>query len=138
MRKLNCIFLLLLVPMLVMGQEIAKTGTAGAQFLKIGLSARAAAMADAFTVAVDNSEAVFWNPGALAVVQTNDLSAAYVRWPADITYSGAAAATYLEGTPPLQKTRCSREIPAYSYQQQGLGILSFAASGVTIVEKESP
>ena len=97
MRKLNCFFLLLLVPMLVLGQEVAKPGTAGAQFLKIGLSARAAAMAEAYTVAVDNSEAVFWNPGALAVVQSTDLNAAYVRWPADITYSGAAAATYLEG-----------------------------------------
>jgi hypothetical protein len=73
----------------------AKVGTAGAQFLKIGLSARATAMGDAFLVVTDNSEAIYWNPGALARLEGRDLSLSYVQWPADIDYSGIAIAANL-------------------------------------------
>ncbi|MEI7904079.1 MAG: PorV/PorQ family protein [Candidatus Firestonebacteria bacterium] len=43
-------------------------GTAGAQFLKIGVGARPAGMGEAFSALADDSTAMFWNPGALAVI----------------------------------------------------------------------
>jgi hypothetical protein len=97
MSKIVIIFLLMLIPVFLCGQNVAKVGTAGSQFLKIGLSARATGMAEAYSVVVDNSEAIFWNPGALARVEGNDISGSYVQWPADITYSGFALAMKLEG-----------------------------------------
>lgn len=97
MSKIIVVFLLILIPVFLCGQNVAKVGTAGAQFLKIGLSARATGMAEAYNVVVDNSEAIFWNPGALARVESNDISGSYVQWPADITYSGFALAMKLEG-----------------------------------------
>jgi hypothetical protein len=80
----------------IFGQENAKVGTAGAQFLKIGLSARATGMGEAYIVAVDNSESIFWNPGALARVENFDINASYVQWPADIAYSGIALAAFFK------------------------------------------
>jgi hypothetical protein len=96
MTRFLCIVTISLLASSILGQENAKVGTAGAQFLKIGLSARATGMGEAYIVAVDNSEAIFWNPGALARVEKFDISASYVQWPADIAYSGIALAAFFE------------------------------------------
>jgi len=92
MKYLCFSIIIILIPFLLIAQENVKAGTAGAQFLEIGLSARATGMGEAFVVAVDNSEAIFWNPGALALVEGNDISASYVKWPTEIIYSGIAFA----------------------------------------------
>jgi len=84
---------LILTPAFLLSQAgSAKAGTAGAQFLKVGLSARAAAMGDAYIVAASKSDAIFWNPGALARFQGTDISGSYVKWPAGIIYSGVSLA----------------------------------------------
>ncbi|MFQ5603903.1 MAG: PorV/PorQ family protein [bacterium] len=44
----------------------SKTGTVGAQFLQLGVSARATAMGESFVALVNDASAVFYNPGALA------------------------------------------------------------------------
>ena len=99
--KMKLSFILLLILLFsysLFSQESAKVGTAGAQFLEIGLSARATGMAEAYAVVVDNSEAIFWNPGALARVQDTDISASYVKWPVEIIYSGVALAKSIENS----------------------------------------
>lgn len=40
-------------------------GTSGAQFLKLGAGARAAAMGEAYSAVSSGADAVYWNPGAL-------------------------------------------------------------------------
>jgi opacity protein-like surface antigen len=97
MKKPLTYIFILLFPIIHLSQESAKVGTAGAQFLEIGLSARATGMAEAYVVTVDNSEAIFWNPGALARVEDTDISASYVRWPVEIVYSGLALAKSIAG-----------------------------------------
>lgn len=59
-------------------------GTTGANFLKIGVGARAAAMGDAFTVIVDDSTSLYWNPAGLAKIEKRQLSATYNLWFAGI------------------------------------------------------
>jgi hypothetical protein len=59
-------------------------GTTGANFLKIGVGARAAALGDAFTVIVDDSTSLYWNPAGLAKMEKGQLSATYNIWFAGI------------------------------------------------------
>jgi len=59
-------------------------GTAGANFLKIGVGARAAAMGDAFTAVADDSTSLYWNPAGLAKMEKRQLSATYNMWFAGI------------------------------------------------------
>ncbi len=44
-------------------------GTAGSQFLKLGVGARPVAMGGAYTAVSDDADALFWNPAGLAQLQ---------------------------------------------------------------------
>jgi hypothetical protein len=55
-------------------------GTTGANFLKIGVGARAAAMGEAFTAVADDSTSLYWNPAGLARLEKGELSATYNMW----------------------------------------------------------
>lgn len=59
-------------------------GTTAAGFLKIGVGARAAALGDAFTVIVDDSTSLYWNPAGLIRIKERQLSANYNMWFAGI------------------------------------------------------
>ncbi len=68
----------------------AKVGTFGAQFLKIGVSARATAMGSAYTAVGDNAEAVYWNPAGIVSVRDSQVMFSQVEWPADINLTYGA------------------------------------------------
>ena len=55
-------------------------GTTGANFLKIGVGARAAAMGEAFTAVTDDSTSLYWNPAGLTRVKGREFSAMYNVW----------------------------------------------------------
>jgi hypothetical protein len=76
--------ILLLMPGLVFGQ--AKVGTAGAQFLEIGVSARAIGMGEAFLGVSDDASALYYNPGGLALLTQKEVIFTHVDYPADINY----------------------------------------------------
>jgi len=78
------------VPIVVYGQ--AKVGTTGMQFLKIGPSARAVAMGEAFIGVSDDVAAVYYNPGGLVRLTHGDAMISLVTLPADINYGFIAAA----------------------------------------------
>ena len=59
-------------------------GTTGANFLKIGVGARAAALGDAFTVIVNDSTSLYWNPAGLVEMKQRQFSATYNMWFAGI------------------------------------------------------
>ena len=73
-------------------EEFAPVGTAVAQFLEIGLGARATAMGEAYTAMTDDAGSVFWNPAGLANVTQRSLFTAYNTWPAGISIGGVSAA----------------------------------------------
>ncbi|HKK70479.1 MAG TPA: PorV/PorQ family protein [Candidatus Krumholzibacteria bacterium] len=68
----------------------AKVGTFGAQFLKVGVSARATAMGSAYTAVGDNAEAVYWNPAGIVSVRDSQVMFSQVEWPADINLTYGA------------------------------------------------
>ena len=76
--------ILLFLPTLVYGQ--AKVGTAGAQFLEIGVSARAVGMGEAFLAISDDASALYYNPAGLVQLNQLELIAAYIDYPAGINY----------------------------------------------------
>jgi outer membrane protein OmpA-like peptidoglycan-associated protein len=57
-----------------------KAGYTSANFLKIGMSARAAAMGDSFTGLADDSSAIYWNPAGLYQVRGTNLSLTHSQW----------------------------------------------------------
>jgi hypothetical protein len=71
----------------------AKLAQTGMKFLSVGLSARQAAMADAFTAAEGNSVAMFYNPAGMARLgEYAEAAVGQVKWIADIKQSYAAIA----------------------------------------------
>lgn len=84
-RVLSVALVGVLVPQVaVAGQIFEKVGTYAAQFLKIGISARATAMGSAFTALADDATASFWNPAGLVAVDGTVVTLNHTEWPADI------------------------------------------------------
>lgn len=55
-------------------------GTSGAQFLKIPVSARAAAMGGAFVAVSQDASAPFWNPAGITRVKSHAAHFSHTRW----------------------------------------------------------
>ncbi|MBN1755291.1 PorV/PorQ family protein [bacterium] len=81
------IFLIILFPLLLWGQ--AKVGTAGAQFLELGVGARSVGMGEAFKAVANDATALFYNPGGVAWLTQKEVAFSYVKYPADINYGYA-------------------------------------------------
>ena len=76
----------LLVAFCTAGESTNKSGTTAAQFLKIGVGARAMGMAGAFVSSVDDAYSLYWNPAALPKVQNPSLVAVFTDWFTDIRH----------------------------------------------------
>jgi len=88
-RKALWVVLFLSLALSAQGQEFAKVGTMGAQFLKIGLDARSVAMASATMATSDDAGAIFGNPAGLVNVKKSSFIASYAPWFVDINLYGA-------------------------------------------------
>jgi len=103
-----------------------KVGTAGAQFLKIGVGARAVGMGETFVAVADDASAIWWNPAGVARITAEGesrLTLNHSTWPADIsheffgyafTYGGlpgswAVSSTVLQMDPIAVRTEYSPE-----------------------------
>ncbi len=89
MRTIHLIFILLLSIALGSAGEITKKGTSAAQFLKIGVGARATAMGESFVAEANDASAVYWNPAGLAHLTRNELLLVRTNWIAGMTYDFA-------------------------------------------------
>ncbi len=68
----------------VLGSQ--RAGTAMAQFLKIGVGARAVGMGEAFVAVANDASALYWNPAGLAQMSRNELIFSHVNWPVDVRH----------------------------------------------------
>jgi len=72
-------------------RSTAKVGTTAAQFLKIGVGARAIGMGGAQVGMTGDISAIYWNPAALSRMNVqSELTFNHVAWLADINYDFAA------------------------------------------------
>jgi outer membrane protein OmpA-like peptidoglycan-associated protein len=79
--KIVCLgFLILFKVAAVSAWAEGGAGSTTANFLKIGMGARAAGMGDAFMSVADDSLAVFWNPAGLMLTRGTDISLTHQVW----------------------------------------------------------
>ncbi|MDO9548521.1 MAG: PorV/PorQ family protein [Candidatus Marinimicrobia bacterium] len=96
-RKICIVFFIISIMFFIdtKAEEFAPVATAVAQFLEIGLGARATGMGEAVTAITNDAGSVFWNPAGLADVDGRSLFSAYNTWPAGISIGGLSAAMKL-------------------------------------------
>lgn len=68
------------------GESSSKAGTAVAQFLKIGVGARAMGMAGANTATTGDVYGLYWNPASITNVENITFAGVYSNWFADIKH----------------------------------------------------
>jgi hypothetical protein len=61
-------------------------GECGAQFLKMGVGARACAMGEAFAAVADDASAIYWNPAGLKQLTRVEVMAMQNFWLLDMSY----------------------------------------------------
>jgi hypothetical protein len=74
------------------GFDFSKSGSAGLQFLKIGVGARETAMGEAVTGLVNDANSVFWNPAGLAYVTQGQAMLSHNSWLVDSKQNAAVIA----------------------------------------------
>jgi len=95
--KLNLLILIMLMAPGLLKAELfpnlggQRVGTSTAQFLKIGVGARAVALGESYVAIANDAEALFWNPAGISQFDKNDFFFTYNQWFSDIqiVYSGA-------------------------------------------------
>lgn len=85
MIKRSLFILFLIIPSISFSQY-QRPGSSVAQFLDIGVSARAEAMAGAFISVEEGAEGAYYNPAMLTSVKDFDAAFTYTRWFADINH----------------------------------------------------
>ncbi len=86
--KLKC-YLLTLVLILVFSAGSAwsqGSGTSAANFLKIGVGAKAAGMGEAFTAIADDATSAYWNSAGLANLNQSQITFMHNEWLSDLRY----------------------------------------------------
>ena len=83
--------LILLWPGIIFSQY-ERPGSSAAQFLNIGVNARAESMAGSYISQVEGAEATYYNPAALASIKGLDVSFSYTSWFAEIKHGFMAVA----------------------------------------------
>jgi len=76
--------------------DFSKVGSAGAQFLKIGVGSRYQGMSEASVAIVNDIYAMYWNPAGLVEIEDNAIGFTNVNWVLDIDLNYVAAAKYFE------------------------------------------
>ncbi len=100
MHKRNSFFIIVLAAFIIAplhaqvdnSQTITKTGTTVAQFLKIGVDARGAAMGGAFAAMEGDLSAMHWNPAGLGHHRGVGVMFVHSEWLADLNFNYAAVA----------------------------------------------
>jgi len=104
------------------------TGTAGAEFLRLGAGARALGMGEAYTAVADGPDAVYWNPAGLASMRSPAAYYARGELPAGAHHdflAFGAPVKLLDGTLAFAVTRLSGDsLALVNASNQNVGTFS--------------
>lgn len=89
MKVRNTVILILIITLfcavpLLAQQGVNKVGTSGAQFLKLGVGAKYAALGDAAVANVNDGYALYWNPAAMGALKKSYLEFTNIKWVEDV------------------------------------------------------
>ena len=102
MKRLFYIFLSLIILSDIMFAQLfpvlgdQRAGISTAQFLKIGVGGRAAAMGESFVAISDDASALYWNPAGLSQFNKNQLLISHNIWVADINHDFIGVVYHLD------------------------------------------
>lgn len=80
MNTLRMLAAVLLVSAALLPQDAAAQGESAVPFLLIAPNSRAAGIGESGTGSVDDASAIFWNPGALAFMEGQEVSITHANW----------------------------------------------------------
>lgn len=89
MKKFMLIIFILFLPSAILAGGFSKVGTAAAQFLKIGVGARAMGMGGSFSAIANDVSAIYWNPAGIANLNRTSIGFTHSQWFADISHDFA-------------------------------------------------
>ena len=84
LNRITVVIIITLLPLIAFGQ--AKVGTAGMQFLKVGVGTRAVGMGEAFTAVSDDGSALYYNPAGLIQLKNPEAVFSYIDYPAGLKF----------------------------------------------------
>jgi hypothetical protein len=97
----------------------AKVGTAGLQFLEIGVSARATAMGGAFSAVTNDVFSVYYNAAGMAALNKKQAAFSHIDYPAGIHYEFAALAM------PVRKLGGVLAFSVYDFQSGDIPVTTY-------------
>ena len=98
MKKITLlIILVVLLASYSYTQNLSKSGTTAAQYLKIGIGTRAIGMGGAYTANANDVSSVYWNPAGIAKIYSREAQFNHVDWLMDLNYDFAAFAMGVDG-----------------------------------------
>ena len=77
-------------------ETITRVGTTAAQFLKLGVGARAISLGGAYVAEASDMSSVYWNPAGFARLRGSHVQLSNTRYLADINYNFAAFGTSID------------------------------------------
>lgn len=89
MKKIILVLLILVFQVNTYCGGFSKAGTAVAQFLKIGIGARASAMGESFAAVSNDVTALYWNPAGITNINSITFGASHSQWLAEIYHNFA-------------------------------------------------
>jgi hypothetical protein len=92
LRRLALPILSYIVVLVLPANTAFAVGESGAQFLKMGVGARACAMGEAFAAVADDPSATYWNPAGLRKLERTEVLGMQNFWLLDMSYQYVAAA----------------------------------------------
>ena len=95
MKKILTVILVVLLARTA-SAEFSKVGSAGAQFLKIGVGSRYQGMGEASVATANDIYAMYWNPAGLVEIENSAVSFTNVNWVLDINLNYVGYAHYFE------------------------------------------
>jgi long-subunit fatty acid transport protein len=89
MKKIILVLIVIFLQAAVYAGGFSKVGTAAAQFLKIGVGARANALGGSFTAVANDVSTIYWNPAGITNLSGFSLAVTHNEWFADISHDFA-------------------------------------------------
>lgn len=88
MKRMFCIIIWYLISITpTIAQDVSRVGTSAAQFLKLGVGARAAALGEAAVTAAGDVTGLYWNPAGIASVDRTSIAVSRNELYADMSYN---------------------------------------------------